>query len=60
MQMCFLTRTDLMSSFSKGLLSTTTQGRSDRVGLAAATHRDLDGDIWLTFFLLVFGVASLF
>lgn len=56
----FLTRTDLMSSFSRGLLRTTTQGLSDRAGLGAGMEGDLEGDGWPTAFLLVLGVASLF
>lgn len=35
---------DLMSSFSKGLLSTTTQGLSDSADLAVGVEGHLDGD----------------
>ncbi len=51
---------DLMSSFSRGLLSTTTQGLSDSAGLGAGMEGDLDGDGLPAIFLLVLGVASLF
>lgn len=49
-----------MSNFSKGLLSTTTQGLSDSADLAAGMDGHLDGDGWATAFLLVLGVVSLF
>lgn len=49
-----------MSSFSRGLLSTTTHGLSDSAGLGAGREGDLDGDGWPIIFLLVLGVASLF
>lgn len=52
--------THLMSSFSRGLLSTTTQGLSDRAGLGAMMEGVLDGDGWPITFLFVLGVASLF
>lgn len=52
--------TDLMRSFSRGLLSTTTQGLSDSAGLGEGMEGDLDGDGLPTTFLLVLGVASLF
>lgn len=52
--------TDLMRSFSRGLLSTTTQGLSDSAGLGEGMEGDLDGDGLPTTFLLVLGVTSLF
>lgn len=52
--------TDLISSFSRGLLSTTTHGRSDSAGLAAGRGGDSEGDALPRIFRLVFGVASLF
>lgn len=55
-----MTWTDLISSFSRGLLTTTTQGLSESAGLGAGMEGDLDGDGWPTAFLLVLGVASLF
>ncbi len=55
---CYVTH--LISSFSRGLLSTTTHGRSDSAGLAAGRGGDLEGDVLPRIFRLVFGVASLF
>lgn len=49
----------LMSSFSKGLCSTTRQGLSERADGAPATGGDLEGELLPNIFLFAFGVASL-
>lgn len=49
----------LMSSFSKGLCSTTRQGLSERPDGAPATGGDLEGELLPNIFLFAFGVASL-
>lgn len=49
----------LMSSFSKGLCSTTRQGLSERADWAPATGGDLEGELLPNVFLFAFGVASL-
>lgn len=52
--------THLISSFSRGLLSSTTHGRSDSAGFVAGRGGDFEGDPLPRIFRLVFGVASLF
>lgn len=49
----------LISSFSKGLCSTTRQGLSERADWAPATGGDLEGELLPNIFLFAFGVASL-
>jgi len=49
----------LMSSFSKGLCSTTRHGLSESADWAPATGGDLEGELLPNIFLFAFGVASL-